>query len=65
MARIDREQLGELLSGYIDGELDAREREIIERVLREETYDYRGCSIGTRQARPPGGSGSLTHYHPV
>lgn len=36
MARIDREQLGELLSGYIDGELDAREREIIERVLRED-----------------------------
>ncbi len=36
MARIDREQLGELLSGYIDGELDARERQIIERVLRED-----------------------------
>ncbi len=28
--------MGELLSGYIDGELDAREREIIERVLRED-----------------------------
>lgn len=36
MARIDREQLGELLSGYIDGELDPRERQIIERVLRED-----------------------------
>jgi len=36
MARIDREQLGELLSGYIDGELNPREREIIERVLRED-----------------------------
>lgn len=36
MARIDREQLGELLSGYIDGELDDRERQIIERVLRED-----------------------------
>ncbi len=36
MARIDGEQLGELLSGYIDGELDPRERQIIERVLRED-----------------------------
>jgi len=36
MARIDREQLGELLSGYIDDELDAAEREVIERVLRED-----------------------------
>jgi hypothetical protein len=36
MARIDREQLGELLSGYIDGELDPRQRQIIERVLRED-----------------------------
>jgi len=36
MARIDREQLGELLSGYIDGELNPREREVIERVLRED-----------------------------
>ncbi len=36
MARIDREKLGELLSGYIDNELDPRERQIIERVLRED-----------------------------
>lgn len=36
MARIDREQLGELLSGYMDGELDPREQQIIERVLRED-----------------------------
>jgi len=36
MARIDQEQLGELLSAYIDGELEARERQVIERVLRED-----------------------------
>jgi anti-sigma-K factor RskA len=36
MARIDQEQLGELLSAYIDGELDAGERQVIERVLRED-----------------------------
>ncbi|MFH1110572.1 MAG: zf-HC2 domain-containing protein [Planctomycetota bacterium] len=36
MARIDQEHLGELLSAYIDGELEARERQVIERVLRED-----------------------------
>jgi anti-sigma-K factor RskA len=36
MARIDQEQLGELLSAYVDGELEARERQVIERVLRED-----------------------------
>ena len=36
MARIDQEQLGELLSAYVDGELDANERQVIERVLRED-----------------------------
>lgn len=32
---MDREQLGELLSAYIDGEVDDRQRTLIERLVRE------------------------------
>ncbi len=37
MADIDREQLAELLSAYLDGETDARETDLVERVLRDDT----------------------------
>ncbi|MGB2987736.1 MAG: hypothetical protein WBE26_17860, partial [Phycisphaerae bacterium] len=36
MAGIDRGQLGELLSAYIDGELDAEHVKSVERILRED-----------------------------
>ncbi len=36
MSKIDREQLGEWLSAYIDGELDADQRASVERLLRED-----------------------------
>ena len=36
MSRMDQEQLGELLSAYLDGELDVREAEAVERILKED-----------------------------
>lgn len=36
MSKIDREQLGEWLSAYVDGELDAEQENLVERVLRED-----------------------------
>lgn len=37
MATVDREQLGELLSAYLDGELDEQQTQLVERALREES----------------------------
>ncbi len=36
MSKIDREQLGEWLSAYVDGELNAEQEKLIERLLRED-----------------------------
>ncbi len=36
MSKIDREQLGEWLSAYVDGELDSEQENLLERVLRED-----------------------------
>lgn len=36
MARIEQDELGELLSGYLDGELNAGEILVVERLLRED-----------------------------
>ena len=35
MAKLDKEQIGELLSAYLDGELDEREVRLVERILQE------------------------------
>lgn len=36
MSKIDREQLGEWLSAYVDGELNAEQEKLVERLLRED-----------------------------
>ncbi len=39
MANMDREQLGELLSSYIDNELEHRERAFVERLVEEDEIE--------------------------